>query len=301
MALLDLARPAAVLLKCLLLLGLAGSFFPALAEGNATQDLLAKYASLEPQLRQNQFNRPLVLDSQETPSRVTGEVHAVVDYPFSDVSARLNDPDHWCDVLSLHINTKYCRAVITPGGTFLKVNIGKKTAENLKDAARVEFTFTTATATPTYLEIKLSTKNGPMGTSDYRINLKAIALPDAKSFLKLSYSYSMNFAARLAIQTYLATAARHKVGFTPLGKASDGQPIYIGGVRGLAERNTMRYYLAIDSFLAAGSEPPQGQLDKRLQTWFSAVERYPRQLHELDRSEYLAMKREEYLRQQTAD
>lgn len=298
---LDMAQRAWLLLKCLLLLALAVSNFPARAQGGAMQDLLAKYVSLEPRLRQNQFNRPVVLDSLETPSRVTGEVHAVVDYPFSEVSTRLNNPNHWCDVMSLHINTKYCRAITTPGGTLLKVNIGKKTAENLKSSARVEFNYTTSTVTPTYFDVRLSATNGPMGTSDYRINLEAVALPDTKSFLKLSYSYSMNFAARMAIQTYLATVARNKVGFTPLGKASDGQPIYIGGVRGLAERNTMRYYLAIDSFLAAGSEPPQAQLEKRLQSWFSAVERYPRQLHELDRGEYVSMKRDEYLRQQTAD
>jgi hypothetical protein len=298
---LDMAWRVSTLLKCLLLLALAVLNFPARAQGGAMQDLLAKYVALEPRLRQNQFNRPVVLDSLETPNRVTGEVHAVVDYPFSEVSARLNNPNHWCDVMSLHINTKYCRAVTTPVGTLLKVNIGKKTAENLKSSARVEFTYTTSTVMPTYLEIRLSAKNGPLGTSDYNINFEAVALPDTKTFLKLRYSYSMNFAARLAIQTYLATVASNKVGFTTMGKGTDGQTTYTGGVRGLAERNTMRYYLAIDSFLAAGSELPQAQLEKRLQSWFSAVERYPRQLHELDRGEYMAMKRDEYLRQQTAD
>lgn len=297
----ELAWRASLLVKYLLLLALAGSVFTARAQNVAVQDLLAKYASLEQRLRQNQFDRPVVLDSLETPSRVTGEVHAVVDYAFSEVSARLNNPNHWCDVISLHINTKYCRAVVTPGGTVLKVNIGKKTAENLKSATRVEFNYTPSAVSPSYLEIGLSAKDGPMGSSDYRINFEAVALPNAKSFLKLSYSYSMNFAARLAIQTYLATVARNKVGFTLLGKGSDGKPTYIGGVRGLAERNTMRYYFAIDSFLAAGPEPPQRQLEIRLQTWFSAVERYPRQLHELDRGEYVSMKRDEYLRQQTTD
>jgi hypothetical protein len=32
---------------------------------------------------------------------------------------------------------------------------------------------------------------------------------------------------------------------------------------------------------------------RRLQGWFDATERYPAQLHEIERSEYLAMKREE--------
>lgn len=76
-------------------------------------------------------------------------------------------------------------------------------------------------------------------------------------------------------------------------------PAYIGGVRGLIERNTMRYYLAIDSFIGAERALPAAQFESRLQNWFTATERYPQQLHEMDRGEYLDMKRAEYLRQQT--
>ncbi|MND09503.1 hypothetical protein D3C83_328910 [compost metagenome] len=34
----------------------------------------------------------------------------------------------------------------------------------------------------------------------------------------------------------------------------------------------------------------------RLEDWFSATERYPRQLREIERPEYLAMKEREYAR-----
>jgi len=71
-------------------------------------------------------------------------------------------------------------------------------------------------------------------------------------------------------------------------------------MRGVVERNTMRYYLAIEAFLGALSVPPQARLEKRLRDWFAAAERYPRQLHEKERDEYLKMKRREYLRQQSA-
>jgi hypothetical protein len=62
----------------------------------------------------------------------------------------------------------------------------------------------------------------------------------------------------------------------------------------------MRYYLAIDAYLSAVGVPPAQQLDRRLDTWFTATERYPRQLHEVERDEYLTMKHSEYQRQQTA-
>jgi hypothetical protein len=70
-------------------------------------------------------------------------------------------------------------------------------------------------------------------------------------------------------------------------------------MRGAVERNTMRYYLAIDAYLASLAVPASQQSEKRLQHWFDATERYPRQLHEIDRTAYLSMKRSEYKRQQT--
>ncbi len=272
---------------------------PAWADADAPVALRAKYAALGERLKANQFNRPVVLESQETPTLVSGEIHAVIDHPFAAVSTGLNGPDHWCDVMSLPMNTKYCRAAVTPGGTVLKVNIGKKSAESLKTAARIEFKYSVVDVTPQYLDIRLDAKDGPLGTSDYRIVFEAIPLAGGKTFIHLTYSYAVNFAGRLAMQTYLSTIGRGKVGFTRVGQQADGGPRFIDGVRGLVERNTMRYYLAIDSYLDAAAEAPQAALEKRLQSWYSAIELYPRQLYELERSEYLAMKRNEYQRQQS--
>ena len=44
---------------------------------------------------------------------------------------------------------------------------------------------------------------------------------------------------------------------------------------------------------------PQGR-EKRLGEWFDDTERYARQLHEMDRDDYPAMKRSEFQRLQTA-
>jgi hypothetical protein len=51
----------------------------------------------------------------------------------------------------------------------------------------------------------------------------------------------------IAMKTYLATLGSSKVGFTVTRRQSNGQPEYIRGMRGLVERNAMRYYLAIDA------------------------------------------------------
>jgi hypothetical protein len=100
------------------------------------------------------------------------------------------------------------------------------------------------------------------------------------------------------MQAYLNTLGSDKVGFTVIDKLPDGKPLYVSGIRGALERNTMRYYLAISAYLGALSTPPQQQLEKRLRDWFASTERYPLQLHELELSEYLDMKRKEYKRQQ---
>lgn len=271
----------------------------AIAQTEPAASLRAKHAELSAQLRQNQFKRPLVLDSVEQPKALKGDIYGVVDYPFDVVNAALNNPAHWCDVMILHINTKYCRANEGPTGTILKVNIGKKTPEALADAPRLEFNYTVAASSADYLDIMLSALDGPLGTSDYRIHLEAVALPASKTFLHLTYSYAVNLGGRIAMQTYLGTIGSGKVGFTVTGKQTNGEPAYIAGVRGLVERNTMRYFLAIETFLQASRAAPALQLEQRLQDWFTAVEQYPRQLHEVDRPAYIEMKRAEVARQQT--
>jgi hypothetical protein len=101
------------------------------------------------------------------------------------------------------------------------------------------------------------------------------------------------------MKMYLATTGSDKVGFTVIGDPNDPQPEFIGGVRGAIERNTMRYYLAIDAYLGALATPADRRFEQSLERWFSATELYPRQLREIDREAYFAMKRSEYQRQQT--
>lgn len=263
--------------------------------------LHAKYASLDERLHHNAFRRTLSLDSSESSNALQGDIHALVDYPFSTVSAALDDPAHWCDVLILHINTKHCQATTDTTRTVLAVSIGRKTPQPLKDAYPIAFSYRVAAATAHYLNIQLAAPEGPLSTRNYRIQLQAIPIGNKQTFLHLAYSYDYGMAGRLAMQTYLATLGSGKVGFTRTGGLPPGdRPEYIDGMRGVVERNTMRYYLAIDAYLDALASPRPLQFQKRLNSWFSATEQYPRQLHEVDRTAYLDMKHAEYLRQQTS-
>jgi len=266
-------------------------------DANSAAALRAKYGVLQAQLSHNQFQRPLYMDSSETSGGVTGDIYALINYPFATAGAALNGPARWCDILMLHVNTKYCRASPGSSGAVLNVSIGRKYDEPLEQAYRVDFAYRVASQSASYLQVRLNADAGPFSTRDYRIALDAVPLESGRTFIHFSYSFSYGLAGRLGLQTYLATIGRNKVGFALAGTGSDGQPVYVGGIRGLVERNTMRYYLAIEAFLGAASAPPQARLEQRLRGWFAATERYPRQLHEMERGEYLDIKHKEYLRQ----
>jgi len=145
----------------------------------------------------------------------------------------------------------------------------------------------------------LTAPEGPVGTRDYRIGVEAVPLDAGHTFMHLSYAYGYGVAGKFAMGAYLATAGAGKVGFSQTRDAS-GQGQLTGGVRGAIERNAMRYYLAIDAYLESMAAPEAQRVDKRINAWFSATERYPKQLHEMDRATYVQLKRQEYDRQQTA-
>ncbi len=289
---LAMLRLLAVTLTCL---G-AGIAVAAEADTNPVAALRAKYAALREQSGVNPFQRALYLESAETRESVSGNVYAIVNHSFATTGAALNGPAAWCDIMLLHLNTKYCHGSADSHGSVLRVYIGSKGEQALDDAYPVDFAYRVAAATPDYLNIMLTADAGPLRTSDYQIVLEAGPLGAKQTLLHLAYSYSFGFAGRAAMQAYLSTVGRDKRGFTVTGKQSGGTPVYIDGMRGLVERNTMRYYLAIEAYLGALSAPPQARLEKSLLDWFAAIEGYPRQLHELEQGEYLAMKHKEYAR-----
>ena len=283
---------------CAAVLPLMGMGVAGAAEAGAAASLRDRYAELKDQLGHTQFRRPLYMDSNESSNGVSGEIYALVDHSFATTDAALYMPSQWCDVLILHLNTKYCRPSTASLGTILQVNIGKKYDQPVDEAYRVDFAYRVAARTANFLQVKLNAEEGPLGTRDYHIVFEAVPAEAGRTFIRLSYSYSYGLMGRLAMQAYLGTTGRDKVGFTVVGKDADGQPNYIGGMRGVVERNTMRYYLAVEAFLGALSVLPSARVEKSLGAWIASVEGYPRQLHEMERGEYLDMKRREYSRQQ---
>lgn len=240
--------------------------------------LRARHAQLQDQLSHNPYGRALHIDSAETGSSLQGDIYAVLDHPFAQVKQALEDPDAWCDIMLLPFNTRACEV----SGNQLAVRIGRKPDQPVEQAYPIAFRFQPAAAEADFLEARLNAGQGPFGTRDYRIRAQAVPLEDGRTFMHMRYSYGFGGAGRFAMQAYLATAGANKAGFTT------------NGLRGAVERNAMRYYLAIDAYLDTMDVPVAQRVEKRIQQWFSATERYPRQLREMDRATYASIKRDVY-------
>ena len=266
------------------------------ARGQDAATLKARHQDLREPLARNAFNRPLHLESSESSGRLKGEIYAKLAQPYRVVGPVMQDIGQWCDLMILHLNVKACRVASPKGVPTLILNIGRKFDQPLEDTYRVDFQYRVQASTADYLRVELRADEGPVGTKQYRMLAEVIALDAQHSFLHLSYSYEYGIAAGMAMRGYLATGGRDKRGFSVVGRQPDGKPLHIDGTRGVIERNTMRYFIAIEAYLDALATPEPQRLEKRLNDWYTGIERYPEQLHEMERNQYLAMKYREVQR-----
>ena len=260
------------------------------------------YESMRPRLAQSVFHRPLVLDSSEEQGRASGDIYAVLDVSLASLELVNRDPVRWCEILLLLSNTKNCAVGTAEGASALLVRMGTKGPQALDGTTPVDFRFASSAAKAPVLETLLNSSDGPMGTKDGALCLRAIALGPQKSFVHLHYGYRSSLAGRMATQVYLQTLGRGKVGFSRVQEmAADAAPgtegALIRGVRGIIERNTMRYFLGLNCALRfASTDAPAQRFAQMAPCWFDETERYPVQLHDLPRQDYLDMKRAEYAR-----
>lgn len=289
-------RPRIPCLPAWLLLASAGLWLAPSAWAQDGAALRARQSELRSALADSAFGRPLLLESVQRGDRLSGEIHAVIAQPFALAAPALQSQQAWCDILMLHLNVKHCLALGTGADRRLQIAIGRKHEQPVEDAFDLGLGYRILTSQPDYLALRLEAAEGPLGTRDFRLMLELAPLAEGGSFLRLNYSYRHGLAARLALQGYLATLGRDKVGFSVVARKADGSPVYIEGLRGAVERNTLRYYLAVEAYLDALALPASQRTERRLQAWFDATERHARQLHELDRDDYLAMKRRELAR-----
>lgn len=277
-----------------------------LAAGLAAATIAAP-ASAEPTLAQRYAAlvagpaRPLApgvyLESAEEAQRARGEVLARLDLPYATAAAVLADAQAWCRLLMLHPNVKHCLPGTGGGrGVLLDLTMAAQRDGLFGQEHLLQLSWTTLAHNASHLAVELMAERGPMGTRDYRIGFELAPLEAGTSVMRLVYSSAFTAAGLWMAQAYVATVARHRVGFTVVDTDAQGRPVHVRGVRAAIERNTMRFHLAVQSWLAVQPQPPEQRVARAIEAWFDASERHAAQLHEVEREEYVARKTAEFAR-----
>lgn len=291
-----MARCAGAILALICtLLGSAWAAAAAPPEVTSREALLKQYQAVTQHA--SALATDLYLRSEQSGNSARGDVFAVVGYPFSTLSARFRQPATWCAILLLHFNVKACVHSRTDDTTHLTLYLGRKYYQPAGEAYRVEGRFQVQQSKPDFLHVLVASDSGPLGLKNYAVVLRAAPLTGDRTLLSFSYSFSYGDVANWLMHGYFATFGRDKVGFTT--HQVDGKQELVGGIKGMVERNAMRYYLAIEAYLDTLNAPADRRFDLRLQRWFALTEQYPRQLHEMDRSTYLTQKHKELAQQRT--
>jgi len=259
--------------------------------------LLDTYHRNMAKLETNSFGLPLFLESFERDDRVHVDVYGIFDYPFSSVVNVLKVPANWCDIVSLHPNVKACTYRELTGAWLLTFYIGRKVYQPPEDTRHVIYHYRKVDQQQRYLDIILSADAGPFGTKDHWMRFEALPLDGGRTFVHVGYAYSDSVALRLAEKVYFATLGWGKVGFTVTGTYRNGKPVYIGGPRGAIERNAVRYYFAIQSFMNTLRYPEESRFSMRISKWYDLTTRYRQQLFDLDKKDYLTFKAKEHMNQ----
>src|SRR5688572_8010464 len=153
--------PARLLAAAVLCVATALSYA---ADQDSAGRLRAKYAELRPQLGNNQFHKPLYLDSSEAADTLTGDVYAVVAHPFATAAPALSGAGEWCEIMFLPFNTKACRVSSGDKGSILNVRIGRKHDQPVEQAHQVAFSHRVVAQSAEYLQVRLGADQGPIGT-----------------------------------------------------------------------------------------------------------------------------------------
>jgi hypothetical protein len=275
----------------------AGTGFAGETSRQGEDLLLEIYQGNRARLATNSFGLPLFLDSSERSGRVQVDVYGIFDFPIGSIVDALEVPANWCDIVSLHPNVKACTYREVTDAWLLTFYLGRKVYQRPEETHQVLYQFRNVEQRQGYLDIVLSAEKGPLGTQDHQIRFEALPLDGGRTFVHVGYAYRDSVAIRLAEKVYFATLGSGKIGFTLTGTDGNGKSVYIGGARGAIERNAVRYYFAINSFMKTLDYPKASRFSRRINEWYDLTDRYRPQLFELEKKDYLELKTTEHANQ----
>jgi len=258
----------------------------------APQRFRGYYQELQEAARRGPFGFPLQVRSEERGDLVNAEALGIMDHPLQAFGAAVAEPASWCEFIPLNLNIKACTIQWNKREPLITLYIGGKGYLSPELASQQPYRFVVQARQPEYVAVWLSALRGVLGTKEHQLEFEAASIA-GRTVVALRSSYEHSAASRLATAIYLATAGRDKVGFSRERLGPDGQASCVKGAQGMIERNLMRYYLVLKAFLDTQALPDSRRFDARLNAVYELMERYPAQLHEMERIEYLDAKRRE--------
>lgn len=259
--------------------------------------LLQQYHVLVATVKDNPFKAPIAVHSKDDGEVATAEVYGVLDKPFADIAAILGDLASWCQFMPLSLNIKACTWSKFLATVTLYIGPKEYHAPTDFSVSKVAFTYKVSQL-PQQINIELTTASGATGTERNTIVVEAMAATPAQTVVHFVSTTEFTYAGRLAMDTYLATMGSSRIGFSMVTNDEGQLPAPIKGIKGVVERNAMRYYLALQAYSEQRGTPGTDLFYRCAGDWFDLTEHYPKQLHELDKQTYLDSKRHEHMNQQ---
>jgi len=258
-----------------------------------------KYHEVEAQLMKNNFGIPLNIESIKENNTMYGDVYGIIDHPFDNVRRTLGVSANWCDIMSLHLNIKACTYRKLNHRYLLTLYCGRKFYQPPEDTYQIPYEYRITSQQRGYIQVLLTADKGPLNTKNHQIKVEAIPLDKHRTFIHLSYGYSYGNLLSMAMKSYFATFGHGKIGFSMESTDEQNNPVYVDGIRGVIERNSVRYYLAIQSYMDTLKFPPEKRFEKRIGKWYDLTDQFKKQLFEMKKEEYCNYKKQERLNQLT--
>jgi hypothetical protein len=270
-----------------------------LAQGIAYGNIIGRaevenlYGQVKSSLDRSATMEPYYLESENNKKMDSGEAAYYLPLGFEEIAQSLSSVKNWCEVMSLHINVKAC--TYNEINNSITVYMGRKYYQPPEKAYALTYDFSTIHKDGYFAAIAIA-KDGPMGTSNYHIEVEIIEIEN-KSFGRIYVSNRRSLASSIGMKLYLATTGRNKQGIRVIGHDDQGNQVYSKGESAVAERNLLRYYFAFVTFFKKiDANNPDQRHAAQLTYWFDQIERYP-QLNEMSREDYIASKTKERINQ----
>jgi len=258
--------------------------------------LSGRYPELQEAARRGPFGLPLQVHSEERENQISAEIYGIIDHPFRALAANFTEPGGWCDFLVLNPNIKTCTFRRGAQETLLTLYIGSKSYRAPESATEQVYRFLVRARQPEYAAISLTAPEGMLGTTAHRFEFEAGSVA-GKTVVGLSSSFEPSMVSKLLTGIYLGTLGRERIGFSREATEAGAPAGYVRGVKGMVERNVMRYYLALKAFLDTSDLPAGRQFEARASLAYDLMDLYPAQLRQMDKAEYLDIKLREHQNQ----